>query len=349
MLRRTEWLMVLCLAAAPAVAHAVEARDDPSVYQHPAQRIEISPGRALNLYCEGTGDPTVVFESGLGDGTLAWRKVQGKVAGWTRACSYDRANYYFSDPIHRIVTAQALSDDLLSLIDHARLGDRVVLVGHSRGGLNVRLFAYQHPERVAGLVLVDPTITEKLTPRDTTQYVHKYENYLARIWQKKRCMEAATDGRLQEGAPDPLNCLDDMPTDSDPAERALAQSTRDMQTQPAYQASLFSERGNLFYPVDADGDTTDGLSIRQSDHGLGNIPLIVISADWFKAASFKGRPSSEAMAFLQWNTRQMRALAKESTQGSMVSVPSGHYVQDERPDAVIDAISQVIKEIHAIN
>lgn len=343
MLRRAEWLMVLCLAAVPAAPHAMETHDDPSVYQHPAQRVEISPGRSLNLYCVGTGSPTVVFESGLGDGTLAWRKVQGKVASGTRACSYDRANYYFSDSIHRSVTAQALSDDLLSLIDHAHLGDRVVLVGHSRGGLNVRLFAYQHPERVAGLVLVDPTITEQLTPRDTKQYVRKYENYLARIWQKKRCMEAATDGRLQVDAPDPLHCLDDMPMDADPAEQALARSTRDMQTLPAYQASQFSERSNLFYPIDADGDTTDGLSIRQSDHGLGNIPLIVISANWFKAASFTGRPSSEGMAFLNWNTQQMRSLATESSQGSMVSVPSGHYVQDERPDAVIDAIDRMIK------
>jgi len=112
----------------------------------------------------------VLFDSGLGDGTLSWRGVQGEIAKTTRACSYDRANYFFSDAVDRRATAQAAVDDMLALIDRAHLGDRVVLVGHSRGGLNARLFTYEHTNRVRGLVLVDPTVTEQLArrPRPTT-------------------------------------------------------------------------------------------------------------------------------------------------------------------------------------
>ncbi|GLQ98242.1 hypothetical protein [Dyella mobilis] len=97
--------LALCttfLAMAPAAASDLLPTSD---YLHPQKRVQVAPGRQLNLYCIGEGEPTVLFESGLGDGTLAWRAVQGEVAKTTRACSYDRANYFFSDPVDRKATA----------------------------------------------------------------------------------------------------------------------------------------------------------------------------------------------------------------------------------------------------
>lgn len=96
------------------------------------------PWRRLNLYCIGEDSPTVLFDSGLGDGILSWCSVQGVGAKSTRAYSYDRANYFYSDTVQRKATAQAAVGDLLGLIDSANLGDRIILVGHSRSGLNAR-------------------------------------------------------------------------------------------------------------------------------------------------------------------------------------------------------------------
>ncbi|RUL65855.1 alpha/beta hydrolase [Dyella dinghuensis] len=335
-------VLILCSAISP-IAGAAAAESLPvSAYLHPQELVLVARERHLNLYCVGKGQPTVLFDSGLGDGTLSWRTVQGEIAKTTRACSYDRANYFFSDSIDRIATAQASVDDMLALIDRAHLGDQVILVGHSRGGLNARLFTYEHTNRVAGLVLVDATITEKLALATTSNYVHKYENYLARGQQLENCEHLARQDALQADGVDTQHCLDDFGVQHDPNEQALSHEIRSMESRPAYQATLFSERQNLFYPIDNEGDSTDGLSISQAEHSLGNLPLVVISADWFKSATFKGTPTAEQMQFLTWNADQMRTISQESTRGRFVEVASRHYVQKERPDVVIDAIRQVI-------
>jgi len=318
----------------------------PSAYMHPQQLVSVAPGRRLNLYCIGEGSPTVLFDSGLGDGTSSWRSVQGVVAKTTRACSYDRANYFYSDTVQRNATAQAAVDDLLALVNSANLGEHIVLVGHSRGGLNARLFAYEHLDRLAGLVLVDPTITQRLAPASTQDYVRQYESYLMRGQQLRGCYEAASQHVPRIDDLDSLHCLDDVDPKSTSEERALIDAMRLLEARPSFQATLFSERQHLFYPIDAAGDSTDGALIAQHRRSLGDLPFVLIAADWFKSASFKGKPSKEQISFLQWNMGQMRELAGESHRGQLVAAASKHYVQQERPDLVIDAIERVLQQAH---
>ncbi|MFJ3876672.1 alpha/beta fold hydrolase [Streptomyces sp. NPDC090077] len=100
--------------------------------------------------------PTVVFEAGAGAGRSSWALVQPAVAPHARAVAYDRSGLGRSapDPADRTLTHMA--DDLGALLDHFGPGP-FVLVGHSAGGPLVRLAAARRPERIAGLVLVDPT------------------------------------------------------------------------------------------------------------------------------------------------------------------------------------------------
>src|SRR5256885_8826392 len=67
------------------------------VYARPGQFVDAG-GFRLNLYCMGSGSPTVVFDSGWGDWAPAWSKVQPRIAEWTRVCSYDRAGAGVSEP-----------------------------------------------------------------------------------------------------------------------------------------------------------------------------------------------------------------------------------------------------------
>src|ERR1700733_11944543 len=76
-------------------------------------------GFQLNLYCMGSGSPTVVFDSGWGDWAPVWSKVQPEVAKWTRACSYDRAGYGFSDPGPMPQTSVRIAEELYSALHHA--------------------------------------------------------------------------------------------------------------------------------------------------------------------------------------------------------------------------------------
>jgi pimeloyl-ACP methyl ester carboxylesterase len=112
-------------------------------------------GYSLYLYCQGQGGPTVVFESGLGGGHSGWLVLQAAVAQTTRACSYDRAGTGKSDPSPNPRTSQHIAQELHSLLHAAGVPGPYVLVGHSYGGFNARMFATQYPDETGGVVLVD--------------------------------------------------------------------------------------------------------------------------------------------------------------------------------------------------
>ncbi|MEZ4667934.1 MAG: alpha/beta hydrolase [Anaerolineae bacterium] len=115
-----------------------------------------STGRRLSLTHGGSGTPTVVFETGLGAEAAEWEPIFEAVKQMTAVCRYDRANRGQSDPAPKPRSIQDLTNDLHALLSAAGIPRPVVLVGHSLGGLIVRLYAHQHPHDVAGLVLVDP-------------------------------------------------------------------------------------------------------------------------------------------------------------------------------------------------
>ncbi|MEU1820343.1 alpha/beta hydrolase [Streptomyces roseifaciens] len=105
----------------------------------------------------GGGGATVVFEGGLAATRSYWAPVQQAVAGSARTVVYDRSGLGRSAPDPSgLRNLNRLADDLGDLLDHLGPGP-FVLVGHSWGGLIVRVAAAARPERIAGLVLVDPT------------------------------------------------------------------------------------------------------------------------------------------------------------------------------------------------
>ncbi len=103
----------------------------------------------------GSGSPTVIFESGLGDTSETWAQIQPSVSKFTQTLSYDRAGLGKSDIPSRPRTCQDMVDDLSALLAATHISPPYILVGHSFGGLVVRLFASQHVDDVVGMVLVD--------------------------------------------------------------------------------------------------------------------------------------------------------------------------------------------------
>ena len=127
---------------------------DHQLFPQVGQSINIG-GRSLNLYCAGQGPETVVMDSGGNTPGYGWVLVERSVSQFTRACWYDRAGYGWSDPAPKQRTSKEIVDDLHKLLRAARVPPPYILVGHSFGGFNVRIFAAQHPREVAGMVLVD--------------------------------------------------------------------------------------------------------------------------------------------------------------------------------------------------
>jgi len=115
-------------------------------------------GRSLYLECSGTGSLTVVMDSGLGDTHTTWKAVAPALSG-VRTCTYDRANLGASDAAPKPRSSADVVADLRALLKAAAIAPPYLLVGHSFGGISVRLYAATHPADIAGIVLVDPTPT----------------------------------------------------------------------------------------------------------------------------------------------------------------------------------------------
>jgi pimeloyl-ACP methyl ester carboxylesterase len=114
-------------------------------------------GRGEWIECRGSGSPTIVLEAGLNSNRSAWAEVFRDLAAFTRTCRHERPGIGSSDP--RLdpgpLTAGAMAAETHALLEAVGVEGPYVLVGHSYGGMLVRLFAAAHPEEVSGVVLID--------------------------------------------------------------------------------------------------------------------------------------------------------------------------------------------------
>jgi pimeloyl-ACP methyl ester carboxylesterase len=159
-------------AQQPAATHAAESGDF-------AGLVDIGGGRKIYLECRGTGSPTIVLVAGLKASAEDWNvakqsepTVFAEAAKFTRVCAYDRPGTPVgekpsrSDPVRQPTTAGDAVADLHALLSNANVVRPYVLVGHSYGGLIVRLYASTYPDDVSGLVLVD-ALSEGLRDAET--------------------------------------------------------------------------------------------------------------------------------------------------------------------------------------
>ncbi|MGW3041411.1 alpha/beta fold hydrolase [Kitasatospora sp. NPDC001159] len=135
-------------------------------------------GRALRWVeaGSGTGAPVVLI-AGSGTSSLTWAPVLPALAEHGRVVAYDRAGLGASEPDRTLgLTLEAQIGDLAALLRHLDAGP-AILVGHSWGGQLAQLLAWQRPELVAGLVLVDPAHEEFRPPA-----IGAAEAVLIRLW-----------------------------------------------------------------------------------------------------------------------------------------------------------------------
>lgn len=123
----------------------------------PGATTDTVDGRTVEYVQAGQGTPVVVFENGLGARLDWWAKVWPDTVAETRALAYHRAGYGRSDASPQPREGAQVVQELRALLRARQLPPPYVLVGHSLGGLYMQLFARQHPQEVAALVLVDST------------------------------------------------------------------------------------------------------------------------------------------------------------------------------------------------
>ena len=154
--------LILTLLVGVTYQRVGEGRDA-MLHPPPGKFVSLGTHR-LHLLEEGRGSPTIILEAGLMSTNLSWTDIRRKLAESYRVVTYDRAGLGWSDLGPRPRTAERIVDELHSLLERAAISGPYVLVGHSFGGLTMPLFAARHPEKIAGMVLVDPVVPGEWNP-----------------------------------------------------------------------------------------------------------------------------------------------------------------------------------------
>jgi pimeloyl-ACP methyl ester carboxylesterase len=134
----------------------VAARRDRLRYASRGRWIEIGERQNLFVLEKGTGNTTVVFESGIAATHLNWCAIQNEVSRFACAVAYDRGGLGWSSPARTERTPANAARELHRMLEVAGIHPPYLLVGHSFGGMVMRRFALLYSDQVAGVVLVDP-------------------------------------------------------------------------------------------------------------------------------------------------------------------------------------------------
>ena len=289
-------------------------------------------GRALHFNASGQGKPVVVLEAGIAASSISWSLVQERVARFTTVLSYDRAGFGWSEAARdHDGTARTAARDLRALLDHSGQTGPYILVGHSFGGLIARVFEQDYPESVAGLILVDPVVRAEW--RNLPDARRRMLNHgvtlsrrgalLARLGIVGLALRLLTGG--SQRIPKLLARVS--------AGKGASVTDRlvgEVRKMPREHWPAIAEHWSQARSFEAMARNLDKLpaSVGQVDEqrGLGDLPVTILSAG-------KPVPEHEADALL-------------STRGESIAVPnSGHWIQLDDPDAVVDAIWRMVRSL----
>jgi pimeloyl-ACP methyl ester carboxylesterase len=331
-LRGSALLLLIALVAGVAYEQTGRRRDRRLLPQV-GRSVDIG-GRALNIYCEGQGSPAVVLDSGAGAPGYSWAAVQPRVAQFTRVCWYDRAGYGWSDPGPYPRTSEAIARDLHALLRAAGVPGPYVLVGASFGGFDVRVYNALYPEEVAGAVLVDSAHEdESARAPKFLLAAHRPPRALRRpLSLLMQALAQAGVVRLLEGFTLPAPA----PQSFTPAQAAYIQGL------PRLPNAVVA---NLNEGLVEEDETIPQV---RAAGNFGDRPLVVLTAG--RGFTFDDPAlAKEAAAYhAVWVNEMQPQLARLSTRGrQMIVAESGHAIQYDAPDAVAQAVRDVVNDVRA--
>jgi pimeloyl-ACP methyl ester carboxylesterase len=307
--------LLVLLAIAGASYQAIATHTDARHFPEPGRLIDVG-GYRLKLNCTGSGSPTVILEGGLGDISIEWMRVQQAIARFSRVCSYDRAGYGGSDPGPMPRTSAQIAKELHTLLQNAGERPPCLLVGHSFGGYNVRVFNGQFPTEVLGMVLVEATQEDQ------------YE-LLPAAW---KAMSADLLKHYRNQAKwSPL--LVDLG-----AARLMLRSQGIREDDYLFlQSKYLKARAGELEEIQISAEQA------RASGSLGEKPLVVLTGENQDAMLGRNLSRRDLDDFQRvWTGDLQLRLARLSTRGKRVMVSgSGHNVPLDRPDAIVQAVQEV--------
>lgn len=306
--------LVLTLIAGAAY-QAISEQSDRDVL--PGRFVEVGANKYY-LLCSGREEPTLLFESGRWGWHADWSVLWDALPQRQRKCTYDRLGLGWSSPNNSPTHSEVVVSELHELLNEAGFGDELIIVGHSLGGYYARRYAEAYPNRIAGLVLLDSTHEE--APRRMT---YRPED-LSEI---ELCSAVAWSGALRVSGT--MKMLVPKGSSEETASEILSVANR-----TRFCSGLLKA---------AEGIELE-LSNAEGPRSLGDIPLVVVmrgkAADEYEGLEGENRRLFEINE-PKWQQMQ-REIADLSTRSKLMVAPeSGHQIQTDSPQMVVEAIELV--------
>jgi pimeloyl-ACP methyl ester carboxylesterase len=275
-------------------------------------------GYRLHLTDEGTGGPPVAVVHGVGDCSYSWIHVRKEIARFTRVLSFDRAGLGASpagptpDPVRTV-------EELGNVLAKSGAPGPYVLVGHSLGGIIVRLYALKYPDQVAGMVLVDST-------HETLLEDPKFLLSLKVVVLLAKVMRALSIF----GLPRFLGELGLMPMYAQERQYYARQLSpfEYRQWLAAYNRNIASRasvpEGLSAFPMIAEARQL------MSPTQFGDLPVAVLNNPGFGPG---------------WTEKQTELASRSTNSTHQVSDRPGHSLQMPRPELVVEAVRHVVAQV----
>lgn len=302
-----------------------------AIYQFASEQLDRSnaPGQFIHvgentyhLFCEGVDEPTLLFESGRWGWYADWMPLWKILPSSQRKCTYDRLGLGWTSKNPSPTNSKNVADELNRLLNEAGVEGKLIIVGHSLGGLYARKFFELFPERVSGLVLLDSTHEEAPTrltypPEDLTEI--------------RLCRAIAWTGALRLF--DVMSML--VPKNASHAQRHEILSVAN---RTHFCAGLI--------------EAAEGIELEIKNSGppraLGNLPLVVVrrgkTVDDYAKLEGENRHLFEINEPV-WHELQEELAGLSSQSRLLIAHRSGHYIQSDEPESVVEAIDIILQWI----
>jgi len=307
-------ILVLVTLAAGTVAKSNLAKQHPA----PGQLVDVG-GYKLHINCTGEGSPTVILDAGWADYSATWIYVQPEVAKTTRVCSYDRAGYGWSDPSPHPRTANWRVEELHTLLINANVQGPYVLVGHSLGGMLMRVYAHNYPDEVVGMILVDSEHEEQYDrlPGAKSSIPGLVQQFrMLGVLSSTGFMTLAPQAIPNPGVPDEVF-----------AQYKVTWATTGFLTTAAAEMNAMLE------------STAEVRALQITS--FGDLPLSVLSQGVYTPNPALSEAENQ-QHWDEWQAMQSELAALSSTGKKTIAEQSHHNVQHDQPDLVINAILEMV-------
>jgi pimeloyl-ACP methyl ester carboxylesterase len=328
------WMTLPVLILLHAVTVVAQSQSAQPPFPPPGKLVDVG-GWRLHLNCTGearASQPTIILEPGLGDFSVEWSLVQPSVAKFARVCSYDRAGDGWSELGPHPRTLRQIVYELHTLLEKAGVKPPLVLVGHSYGGWLVRLYASTYKADVAGMVLVEAGAENPWRMMDgklirSSELVKGQTVPAVEVSKPLRISDIppAALSQMKAGAESLAKHPNEPPRDK------LPPDAQRMRTWALGQVGHIAAGVNPFEHEELAGLRAERA---KSKYPLGDLPLIVLT---------RGISEEDTKALEEEHRQDHTSVAAMSRNGKLVvAKQSGHHVQLDEPELVIQAIRDVL-------